>query len=915
MPVGGSGNDTLIASGTGESFDGGGGSDTVDYRNSRQGVVADLNAGTVDRLLSIMPVGDSITYGVIDFANQEGGGYRTKLWQRFQTEGRLVDFVGSQSSGPSTLGDRDHNGFPGRTIDFIDSQDETLLAEATPNVVLLMIGTNDSATDPVATMTAELRALLQSLTANSPETRVFVASIPPTQSDARNQIVDQYNAAIPGIVAELAAAGRKVSYVDMTSLTKADISTPPADNGLHPTDAGYQKIADLWYAALQKANVFDAARDTLTSIENLTGSAFGDRLTGDGLANRLVGLGGGDELRGNGGDDTLDGGSGADLLLGGDGADLLLGGAGNDRLYGDAGEDRLEGGDGRDLLFGGDADDVLIGGAGDDELTGGVGNDVLMGGAGADRLLGEAGFDLASYADASAGVRADLLNAGTNTGDALGDRYSQIEGLVGSSFADVLLGNNGGNRLEGGAGNDQLFGLDGADTLLGGDGGDLLDGGARNDVLEGGAGDDTLVGGAGSDILRGGAGFDVGRYAGRRSDYAITQTAAFTYLIQDLRTDAPEGGDTLVDIERLIFADGAFDLAAPQPSNRAPVVAQPIADQAAAQGTAFAFTIPAGAFTDPDPGDGLTYAARRADGSSLPSWLAFDPATGRFSGTPFQGDVGDLGITVTATDPAGASASDTFVVTVAAAPSTGPGVTIIGTAGADLIDATRSVAGQPLPTARADSINGGDGDDTIDGLGGADTIVGGAGNDTVVYYAAAVALNGGSGRDVLVLRSSDAIDLGAADQSLGAPVLTGFDDVDGRSATVALTVTGNANAQHPAGDGSGRATPSLAGRATTSSGRSRDGTRSCSTPPSTPRPTWTASWTSRSSTTRSPSAGRVLRPAAGTLSQGAFALGRAAGRRTTGSSMTPGRGPCSTTRMGRAARRRSASPPSPQGCP
>jgi len=58
--------------------------------------------------------------------------------------------------------------------------------------------------------------------------------------------------------------------------------------------------------------------DTLVSIENLSGSAYGDTLTGNAGAN---------DLRGHQGDDTLAGGDGNDTLTGGDDNDRLDGGA------------------------------------------------------------------------------------------------------------------------------------------------------------------------------------------------------------------------------------------------------------------------------------------------------------------------------------------------------------------------------------------------------------------------------------------------------------------------------------------------------------------------------------------------------------------------------------------------------------
>ncbi|XYQ55393.1 putative Ig domain-containing protein [Pectobacterium carotovorum] len=97
--------------------------------------------------------------------------------------------------------------------------------------------------------------------------------------------------------------------------------------------------------------------------------------------------------------------------------------------------------------------------------------------------------------------------------------------------------------------------------------------------------------------------------------------------------------------------------------NDAPVVATPIPAQSVAQDGSLSFTVPAGTFTDPD-GDTLTLSATLADGTALPAWLSFNPATGTFTGTPDNGDVGSLTIKVTATDGSNASVSTTFGLTV-----------------------------------------------------------------------------------------------------------------------------------------------------------------------------------------------------------------------------------------------------------
>jgi len=99
-------------------------------------------------------------------------------------------------------------------------------------------------------------------------------------------------------------------------------------------------------------------------------------------------------------------------------------------------------------------------------------------------------------------------------------------------------------------------------------------------------------------------------------------------------------------------------------SNASPLLALPLADQSAAEGTAVSFTIPAGSFTDPD-NDALTLSATRTSGAALPSWLTFNPATRSFSGTPPFDASGSLTIRVTATDGGGATASDDFTLSIA----------------------------------------------------------------------------------------------------------------------------------------------------------------------------------------------------------------------------------------------------------
>lgn len=302
----------------------------------------------------------------------------------------------------------------------------------------------------------------------------------------------------------------------------------------------------------------DAEGDTLSGIENVTGSKFDDVLIGDNGVNILDG---------GTGNDVLAGGAGADKLVGGDGVDTAdyasssaavtvnletgvgKGGdaegdtlSGIENLIGSKFNDVLTGNAGTNMIDGGDGDDTITGGSNDDKLYGGEGNDLFLvewsyhgdtydGGAGIDTFSADVPV-LDGYAQ-----EIDLAT-GTNNWE---DRFISVENLIGGANNDKFWGADGDNSLWGRAGNDLLDGRGGNDALYGEAGDDTLFGGTGYDTLNGGAGNDLLSGGDGADLLIGGSGIDT-------ADYSVAASGMTVGLLDAAASD----GDKLLEIENLI---------------------------------------------------------------------------------------------------------------------------------------------------------------------------------------------------------------------------------------------------------------------------------------------------------------------------------------------------------------------------
>ena len=256
-----------------------------------------------------------------------------------------------------------------------------------------------------------------------------------------------------------------------------------------------------------------------------------DILMGGSGDDTIDGGGGHDLILGGSGNDSLIGGEGHDLIRGGTGNDTVEGGEGNDFLLGDGGDDAIDGGAGDDLIFGGEGNDEILGGEGDDTLFGGVGNDSLTGGDGADTFVifaeggtttitdFDVGNDTIDLGELDANITLDLLLAeitdlpdSDNSGTADGVTIDLTD-FGGGTL--ILTGVTKADLMDGTALNAALFDFD--DVRFGDADEDDLD-----DSLDGGLGDDTLIGGEGNDTLTGGDGGDTFKFGAGHGDDTIT---------------------------------------------------------------------------------------------------------------------------------------------------------------------------------------------------------------------------------------------------------------------------------------------------------------------------------------------------------------------------------------------------------
>ena len=216
---------------------------------------------TAGTACAVLPLGDSITEGYIP--SGANGGYRVELFRQAVRAGKNVTFVGTQQNGPTMVESRTfprrHEGRGGYTIAgggqgaLAGTVTDTAIAMYHPHIVLLMVGTNDiNGNINVSTAPTRLGQLIDEIIADAPTALVVVASIIPIANDGSNQRIPNYNAAIPGLVATRAAAGKHVVFVDNYAafIRDTNFRTSLMVDNLHPNAAGYDLLGRTFYDAI-----------------------------------------------------------------------------------------------------------------------------------------------------------------------------------------------------------------------------------------------------------------------------------------------------------------------------------------------------------------------------------------------------------------------------------------------------------------------------------------------------------------------------------------------------------------------------------------------------------------------------------------------------------------------------------------
>jgi Ca2+-binding RTX toxin-like protein len=489
----------------------------------------------------------------------------------------------------------------------------------------------------------------------------------------------------------------------------------------------------------EAALTLENGRQIHAETANLTGGEGNDTLTGTNSADTINGRGGDDTIDGAGGNDAINGGDGIDTINGGEGDDIIDGGRAADYLYGNGGNDTFS----LRNSYRDEPDSVISGGGGND-----FADLVYYGFFAVD--LGE-GEDIAAISlyiarewslevrtidggDGYDQVRFSEFSDGKLSNETFRDfgLYFILKGVE-SIWADtavppMVLTNNAIRELDSdrlSLVGDNFSGIDAEQFdspihLTGSSG--IVKGSRYQDVFDSstsGVRPSSFRGNAGNDYYHGGDGIDVAEFSGNSSDYTITEITYNTFEVTDNRAGSPDGTDTIIDVNKLRFADGEQDV----------VIAglNIVGDDSAEE-------IDGGSSADYIDGAGGNDTVNGGGGNDdLQGGNDNDTVTGGEGGDFIDGDAGDDNLSGNQgnDDINGGDGIDTVNyagTTVGVSINLTTGTASSSTTGTDTLEEIENV----VTGSGTDNITGNSEDNTLNGGGGRDTMAGGLGNDIYV---------------------------------------------------------------------------------------------------------------------------------------------------------------------------------------
>jgi Ca2+-binding RTX toxin-like protein len=475
---GGAGNDYLEGGLGNDTFDGGADNDTVSYGVAGIGVIANLAAGTatgdgIDSLTGIENIigsafddtltGDAnnnILEGGLGINSLNGGaGTDTASYVRAATA-VTVSLAVTAAQNTGGAGTDTLTAFENLIgSNFADR----LTGNAANNIIEGGLG-NDLINGGTGTDTASYAGASIGVSVNLATTALQNTGLgagSDTLASIENLLGSQFNDILTGSTGNNELEGGNGNDVI---------------NGAAGTDtvsyASATKAVKVSLALTTAQNTLGAGIDTLSNLENLTGSIFNDTLTGNAAANIL---------NGGFGADTMIGGANNDTYIVDNEADIVteLAGAGTDTIQSSVTFSLVNAANVENLVLTGTS---VIDGIGNDlnnSITGNSAANVINGGVGADTMIGGAGND--TYIVDNVG---DRITEGTNAG---------ID-TVQSSVTYTLANNNNVENLTltGSAAINATGNTMAINTLIGNSGNNVLTGGMARDLLTGNAGSDTF---------------------------------------------------------------------------------------------------------------------------------------------------------------------------------------------------------------------------------------------------------------------------------------------------------------------------------------------------------------------------------------------------------------------------------------